>query len=387
MTKPFQVKPFESKLPHTGISIFSKMTQIANEYGAVNLSQGFPDFKVDARLVDLVTVAMQNGQNQYAPMPGVLELRQAVAHKYTQIYGIDVDPDTEVTVTAGGTQALFTAIGTLIEKGDEVIIFEPAYDSYKPSVEAYGGTVVPIRLLAPEFSIDWDYVKAQITHKTRLIIINNPNNPTGKLLTREDLVALESIVEEFGLFVLSDEVYEHLVYDGRQHISVLSSPILRERAYVAASFGKVLHTTGWKLGYIIGTPFLTSEFRKIHQFNVFSVNTPMQYAIAKYLQDVTYFNTLSPFFEQKRDFLKEALAGTAFKILPCEGTYFMLLDYSELSNSTEFDYAVELIQRIKVATVPVSAFYSNNLDQRLLRVCFAKQEETLTNAIASFLKI
>ena len=387
MTKPFQEGLFTSKLPNTSISIFSKMTQLANEFGAVNLSQGFPDFEVDAKLVDLVTESMHSGFNQYAPMPGLLSLRQVISKKFESIYNVSVNPETEITITAGGTQALFTAIGTLIEKGDEVIIFEPAYDSYTPSIEAFGGKVVPVRLLAPDFVIDWEYVRKQITSKTKLIIINNPNNPTGQLLNATDLKELESIVEEFGVFILSDEVYEHLVYDNKKHLTVLDSEILRQKSYVVASFGKVLHTTGWKLGYIIGTEYLTSELRKIHQFNVFSVNTPMQHAVASYLEDTSYYESLGSFFEEKRNYLATALAASSFKVLPSQGTYFMLLDYSNISDLNELDFATKLIKENNIAMIPVSAFYTNDLNQQILRICFAKKQETLDKAIESLLQI
>ncbi len=378
---------FVSKLPNTPVSIFSRMSQLAQTHQAVNLSQGFPDFAVAPELIDLVTKYMQEGFNQYAPMPGVLPLRERIAHKYQAITQIEIDPETEITITAGGTQALFTAIGTLIHPGDEVIIFEPAYDSYKPSVEAFGGAVVPIRLFAPDFEIDWEDVRDKITSQTKLIIINNPNNPTGRILTKRDITALEELVDAYGLYVISDEVYEHITYDERKHESILYSPILRERGYVVASFGKVLHATGWKIGYVVACAHLTVEFRKIHQFNVFSVNTPMQLAIADYLSEVNYYATLPVGFQGKRDYLSTALQQTRFKVLPCEGTYFMLLDYSEISVQAELDFAIHLTEKAKVAMIPISSFYSEEINQNLLRICFAKEKATLDRAVDCLLQI
>ncbi|NGF55908.1 aminotransferase class I/II-fold pyridoxal phosphate-dependent enzyme [Parapedobacter sp. SGR-10] len=381
------MKPFVSKLPATPVSIFSRMSQLAQTHQAVNLSQGFPDFDLAPELIQLVTTYMQKGFNQYAPMPGTFPLRECIAKKYQVLAQTIVDPETEITITAGGTQALFTAIGTLISPGDEAIIFEPAYDSYRPSIEAFGGKVIPFSLQAPAFRIDWEEVEHKITERTRVIIINNPNNPTGRILTRADIIALEHLVVTHGLFVISDEVYEHITYDGQSHESVLQSPILRERAYVVASFGKLLHATGWKIGYVVANTHLTAEFRKIHQFNVFSVNTPMQMAIAEYLSDINYYSSLPLYFQEKRDYLAKALAQTRFKVLPCEGTYFMLLDYSSISDLSELDFAVHLTQTAGVAMIPVSSFYTDNLNQSLLRICFAKKEETLDEAIDHLLKI
>ncbi|HMR17700.1 MAG TPA: methionine aminotransferase [Sphingobacterium sp.] len=382
-----RMKPFISKLPATPVSIFSRMSHLAQTNQAVNLSQGFPDFALAPELIELVTKYMQEGFNQYAPMAGVLSLRERIAQKYQAVSQISVDPETEITITAGGTQALFTAIGTLISPGDEAIIFEPAYDSYRPSIEAFGGKVVPILLQAPEFRIDWEEVEHKITARTRLIIINTPNNPTGRILTASDIKALERLVSAHEFFVISDEVYEHIIYDGLLHSSVLQSPILKERAYVVASFGKLLHATGWKIGYIVANGHLTTEFRKIHQFNVFSVNTPMQMAIAEYLSDMEYYSSLPVYFQKKRDYLSLALQQTKFKVLPCEGTYFMLLDYSDISGQAELDFAIHLTKTAGVAMIPVSSFYSDHANQGLLRICFAKREETLDKAIDRLLEI
>lgn len=387
MTRTLQVPVFQSKLPDTQISIFTRMTELALKHGAINLSQGFPDFHTDKRLVNLVTKYMNEWFNQYAPMVGVQALRHRIAEKYQQFYHISVDGDAEVTITSGGTQALFTAIATVVHPGDEVIIFEPAYDSYRPAVEVFGGKVVAVKLLAPDFSIDWAYVKSLISDKTKLIILNNPNNPTARCMTHEDIKGLESVVADTSICILSDEVYEHIVFDGKKHVSVLSSTKLRERVFVVASFGKLLHTTGWKLGYIVGSAVLMREFRKVHQFNVFSASTPMQMAIADYLDDMDYYTELSDFFQKKRDYFSRALETSRFRILPSEGTYFMLLDYSAISDLPEMDFATVLAERHKVASVPVSAFYRDGQNQQLLRVCFAKKEETLDSALEYLSKI
>jgi len=380
MTQSY-LSPFKSKLPNSAISIFSRMSLLAQQQQAINLSQGFPDFDIDPKLISLVTHYMQKGFNQYAPMQGTIELRKVIADKYKQYYNLHVDPNEEITITAGGTEGLYSTIAALIHPGDEVITFEPAYDSYSPSVQSFGGKVVPIELLAPDFAIDWNVVRSKITERTKLIIVNNPNNPTGRILFQQDILALEKIVEETGIYVLSDEVYEHLVFDGKKHISVLESEILRQKAFVVASFGKVLHATGWKLGYVITNPLLTAEFRKIHQFNVFSVNTPIQFAIADYLSDISYYDSLAPLFQQNRDYLIEGIKSTPLQILPCEGTYFLLVDYSNITHSEELAYAEKLTQEKKVATIPISAFYTSGLNQNLLRICFAKKEETIRKAL------
>lgn len=371
-----------TKLPHVGTSIFTKMTMLANAEQALNLSQGFPDFETDPTLIKLVSAAMEKGYNQYAPMIGVQSLRETIAEKYKKVYAVEIDPSEELTITAGGTQAIFTAIATVVRPEDEVIIFEPAYDSYAPTIELFGGKVIPVRLLAPDFQIDWNYVATLINEKTRLVIINNPNNPTGKVLGKEELNKLEKLLAGTNTLLLSDEVYEHLVFDGIAPQSVLSIPGLRERSFVVASFGKLLHTTGWKIGYCVAPAILTHKFRKIHQFNVFSVNTPMQFAIAEYLKDVAYVESLAGFFEKKRDLLKNGLVQSRFKILPCEGTYFLNLDYSDISQEKEFDFACYLTKHYKIATIPLSAFYKQATDQQVLRVCFAKQDATLLKAVA-----
>ncbi|MGJ1224538.1 methionine aminotransferase [Sphingobacterium siyangense] len=376
-----------SKLPHVGTTIFTKMTMLANEQQALNLSQGFPDFETDPKLVQLVSKAMKQGHNQYAPMIGAQTLRDTIAKKYREVYDVSVDATTELTVTSGGTQAIFTAIATVVRPQDEVIIFEPAYDCYAPTIELFGGKVIPVRLLAPDFQIDWDYVATLINSKTRLIIINNPNNPTGKVLGREELIKLGDLLSGTNALLLSDEVYEHIVFDGVSPQSVLEIPTLRERSFVIASFGKLLHTTGWKIGYCIAPEQLTQEFRKVHQFNVFSVNTPMQFAIAEYLEDINYVKGLSYFFQRKRDLLKDGLKGSRFKILPCEGTYFLNIDYSNISQEKEFEFACALTRQHKIATIPLSAFYKEATNQQVLRVCFAKKDETLVKAVEILNKV
>ena len=370
-----------SKLPHVGTTIFTKMTMLANEQQALNLSQGFPDFETDPKLVQQVSAAMEKGHNQYAPMIGAQLLRETIARQYKEIYAVEIDATEELTVTSGGTQAIFTAIATIVRPQDEVIIFEPAYDCYGPTVELFGGKVVPVRLLAPDFQIDWDYVATLINENTRLMIINNPNNPTGKVLGKEELGRLADLLEGTDILLLSDEVYEHIVFDGASPQSVLRIPRLRERSFVVASFGKLLHTTGWKIGYCIAPAAFMREFRKVHQFNVFSVNTPMQFAIADYLNDIAYVKGLAAFFERKRNLLKDGLQQSRFKVLPSEGTYFLNLDYSAITQEKEFEFSCLLTIQHKIATIPLSAFYKEPTDQQVLRVCFAKQDDTLLKAI------
>lgn len=387
MTKSFQYPAIKSKLPDTTLSIFTQMSALAEKHQAINLSQGFPNYPASPELIALVNTYMEKGYNQYAPMAGMMALRERIAQKIDIMYGLDVHPETEITITAGATQAIFTAIATLIRPGDEVVVFEPAYDSYRPSVELFGGKVVPIRLLAPDFKIDWESVRAAVTDKTRLLIVNNPNNPSTKMLRRDDLMQLESLLKQSEAFLLSDEVYEHIVFDDRAHETVLAYPLLRERSYVVASFGKLLHTTGWKLGYVIAPPVLTNEFRKVHQFNVFSANTPMQLAIADYLKNSSNYLSLPSFFQEKRDFLTKGLQGSPLQVINSESTYFLLVDYSAVSQLSELDFAKYLTEHYAVATIPVSAFYSAPWEQNLVRICFAKDQTTLAKAIDLLHKI
>lgn len=369
-----------SKLPHVGTTIFAVMSGLANECGAINLSQGFPNFDPPQGLRDLVTKYMNGGMNQYAPMPGVPALREALAAKIGTLYGMDIDPQAEITITAGGTQALFTAITALVLPGDEVILIEPAYDSYGPSIELQGGKPVPFELQAPDYRVDWQALEALVTPRTRMIIVNTPHNPTGKAFTREDLLALERIAEAHDLLVLSDEVYEHLIYDGRIHESVFRYPGLYRRSLVVFSFGKTFHGTGWKMGYCVAPSDLMQEFRKVHQFNVFSVNTPMQHALAEFLQYPGEYLQLPGFYQAKRDFFLEAIAGSGLRPLSCEGTYFLLADYSQVSDLPDFEFCQWLTREVGVAAIPVSSFYVNKRDEKVIRFCFAKTEDMLAEA-------
>lgn len=376
-----------SKLPNAGTSIFAVMSKMAHEHGAVNLSQGFPDFPISSALISRVHHYMKQGFNQYAPMPGVLSLREAIAAKQEAAYGVSYDPNDEITITAGATQALFTAISSFVKEADEVIIFEPAYDSYAPSVIAQGGIVKYAELQAPYFRIDWDAVKRMVSNRTRMIIINSPHNPTGSLLDASDLKELEAICADTDIIVLSDEVYEHLIFDGHVHQSVCRFPGLTERSLVVGSFGKTFHATGWKTGFVLAPKELTKEFRKHHQFVVFASNTPVQYALADFLQDSKNYSELAGFYQQKRDFFAQGLAASRFNLLPCYGTYFQLVDYSNISDEPEMQFAERLVKEHGVAVIPVSAFYHRQLNQSLIRLCFAKTEETLSKALTLLCKV
>ncbi|MCK9448690.1 MAG: methionine aminotransferase [Bacteroidales bacterium] len=376
-----------SKLPHAGTSIFAVMSKMAADHQAVNLSQGFPDFPVSTQLIDLVHHYMKMGFNQYAPMPGVDRLRQAIAFKMKSAYGVDYSPELEITITAGATQALYTAISAFVKESDEVIIFEPAYDSYAPAVKANGGLVKYVKLLSPDFEIDWAAVKMMVSNRTKMIIINSPHNPTGSLLKESDLQQLEALTRNSDIIVMSDEVYEHIVFDGYSHHSVCRLPGLVERSLVVGSFGKTFHATGWKTGFIVGPEELIAEFRKHHQFVVFASNTPVQYALADFLEKSENYNSLSEFYQQKRDFFVEGLTASRFHPIPCHGTYFQLLDYSAISDETEMIFAERLVKEHGIAVIPVSAFYHNQENQHLIRVCFAKTEETLSKAIELLCKV
>lgn len=376
-----------SKLPTVGTTIFSVMSKLAQEHNAINLSQGFPDYPADPKLIRLVTDAMKNGHNQYAPMPGLMSLRELIAEKTANFYQANYNPDTEITITAGGTQAIFTALAAVINPGDEVIIFEPAYDCYSPTVKLFGGLVKPFELHAPDYKIDWEMVKKLFTANTKMIILNSPQNPTGSILSKADIEALIKLTKNTDVMILSDEVYEHLVFDGAQHQSVALYPELRERSFVVASFGKLLHTTGWKLGYCLAPAKLMNEFRKVHQFNVFSVNTPMQVAIGNYLKSENVYTELPQFFQQKRDFFRKLLNETRFKLLPCKGAYFQCVSFAEISEEKDTDMAIRLIKDFGVASVPVSAFYTKGTDNKVLRFCFAKEQDTLEKAVERLIKI
>lgn len=369
-----------SKLPNTGTSIFAVMSGLANEVGAINLSQGFPNFPVSEKLIQLVHHYMKQGLNQYAPMQGVMALREAIAAKVQDTYGISYDPATEINITAGATQAIYGVVAALVRPGDEVIIIEPAYDSYAPSVELNRGIVRYSSLMVPDYKVNWAEIRSLISSRTRLIMINSPHNPTGAILTAADLTELDKITRGTDILIMSDEVYEHLIFDGFRHESVCWYPTLAERSFVIGSFGKTFHTTGWKTGFVLAPSNLMAEFRKAHQFIVFAGNTPMQYAMAEFLADKENYIHLPAFYQQKRDFFVNHLKGSRFKIIPSFGTYFQLLDYSAISEENEADFAIRLTREHGVASVPVSPFYHEKEDNRVLRFCFAKTEETITKA-------
>jgi len=369
-----------SRLPEVGTSIFSVMSKMALEEGAINLSQGFPDFTIDDNLINMVHRYMLEGNNQYAPMPGTTALRNVLKDIIRETYGHSVDPETEITVTAGATEALFSVIAAFVSAGDEVIVFDPSYDSYDPAIRLNGGIPVHINLMYPSFSIDWDLVRSRITPRTRMIMINTPHNPCGSVLSADDMQTLQNLAEQHNLLVLSDEVYERLVYDGVEHQSVLRFPALAARSLAVFSFGKTFHATGWKVGYLVGPEQLMREVRKTHQFIVFSVNTPVQLALADYLHDSGHYRRLGSFYQQKRDFFLKQLQSSAFEPLPSYGSYFQLLSYRKLSDKTDVEVAEALTRKFKVAAIPVSVFYKDKTDNRLLRFCFAKKEETLEKA-------
>jgi methionine aminotransferase len=377
-----------SKLPSVGTTIFTVMSQLAHAHGAINLGQGFPDFDGDPRLHQLVAEAMASGRNQYAPMTGIAPLRQVVAQKIAALQGHHYDPDTEITVTAGATQGILTAILAIVRTGDEVIVLEPAYDSYGPAIALAGGQVIGVPLdHARGYRPDWSRVEAAITPRTRLLIVNSPHNPTGSVFEAEDIAALEGIVARHGIFLLSDEVYEHIVFDGRAHRSVSGSPALAARAFVISSFGKTFHVTGWKIGTCCAPAALMAEFHKVHQFNVFAVNHPMQMALATFLADPAPYRELSAFYQAKRDRFVAGLAGTRFRALPCPGTYFVLADYRAISDLPEAQFARHLVEAHGVAAIPVSAFYRTPFDNGVVRFCFGKREATLDAAIERLARV
>jgi methionine aminotransferase len=372
-----------SRLPHVGTTIFTTMSALASQHGAVNLGQGFPDFGCDPRLLDYVNEAMRAGHNQYPPMTGVPALREAIAAKISRLYGHSYDAGLEITVTAGATQALTTAILCCIHPGDEAIVIEPAYDSYAPAITLAGGTPVPVRMEVGEdgYSVPWKKVAGAVTPRTRLIVINSPHNPTGSILRPADLDQLAAIVDGTNMLVLSDEVYEHMVYDGERHASVAAHPQLVDRAFVVSSFGKTYHVTGWKVGYVAAPAALTREFRKVHQYNVFTVNTPMQHGLARYMEDPVPYLDLPAFYQHKRDLFRAGLATTRLRLLPADGTYFQCVDYSAISDMPEADFAGWLTTECKVAAIPVSAFYTGGKESKIVRFCFAKEDATLQLAL------
>lgn len=376
-----------SKLPNAGITIFTEMSVLANEHKAINLGQGFPDFAMNEQLVAMVNQAMQQGHNQYVHMNGLPALRERLAEKIYELYANDIHPDTEITITPGGTYAIYTALTAILQPGDEVIVFEPAYDCYIPTIEMNGAIPVLIPLVYPGYSIDWELVKQKITSRTKLIMLNTPHNPTGALLSTNDIIALQNIVKDTGIFILCDEVYEHLIFDEKKHESMLRYPNLYERSFVCFSFGKVYHCTGWKMGYCVAPPALMKEFRKIHQFNCFSCNSPVQFALEAYLKQKDKYLQLGAFLQQKRDYLLKLMQQTKFKPLPSYGSYFQLYNYSGISTESEKDFAVRLTKEYGVATIPVSAFYKNVQDNKVVRFCFAKKESTLDEAVNRLMKL
>ncbi len=376
-----------SKLPNVGTTIFTVMSALANEHKAINLSQGFPNFDCDEALKKLVASYIKKGHNQYAPMPGVPALRKNLIQKISNQYGANLDPDTEITITAGATQAIFTAITALIRPDDEVILIEPAYDSYAPSVKVNGGIVRTYQLSAPDYKVDWKAFSRLITSRTKMIIINTPHNPTGSILEEEDLRKLETLTKGTDIIVLSDEVYEHIIFDKTDHQSVLKFPELYSRSLAVFSFGKTFHATGWKMGYVVGPDYLMREFRRVHQFNVFTVNTPIQYALADYIQKEENYIHLSEFYQKKRDFFANRIKDSRFDLLPCRGTYFQTVSYAKISDERDTDFAQRMTTEYGVAAIPVSVFYNNKKDEKVVRLCFAKTEDVLEKAAKLLCKI
>ena len=376
-----------SKLPNIGTTIFTVMSGLAKENNAINLSQGFPDFGCSTHLLSLAQKYMNEGFNQYAPMQGVIQLRERISEIMSTCYGATYSPDTEITVTAGATQGIYTCIAAFVNKGDEVIIFEPAYDCYTPAIEVHGGITIPVQLKFPDFTIDWEEVKQKINAKTKMIIINTPHNPSGTVLSKPDLIALENLVRGKNIVVVSDEVYEHMAFDNAPHQSVARFESLRSQSIIVSSFGKTVHTTGWKIGYVAAPAELMKEFRKVHQFLVFAVNHPFQLALADYLSDKNNYLDLKNFYQQKRDYFQNLIKGSRFTLSKCTGTYFQLLGYKNISEEKDTDFAIRLTKEKKLASVPLSVFYSQPKDDKLLRFCFAKKEETLEKAAEIINKI
>jgi methionine transaminase len=387
MTTVARTPPITSKFPAMGTNIFTVMSTLAAETGAVNLGQGFPDFECDPKLVDAVTEAMRKGYNQYPPMTGIAPLREAISAKVEAIYGRRYDPAAEITVTAGATQAIITAVLALVKPGDEVIVLEPCYDSYVPNIELAGGTAVHVPLTPGTFRPDFGRIAAALSPRTRAIIINSPHNPSGTVWTREEMLQLQDLLAPTDVFVISDEVYEHMVYDGQVHQSAACFDGLAARSLIVSSFGKTCHVTGWKIGYVAAPAVLTAEFRKVHQFNVFTVNTPMQYGLASYMASPRPYLELPAFYQRKRDLFREGLARTRLRLLPSEGTYFQCVDISQVSDLKEFEFCQWLTREIGVAAIPLSAFYGNGFDQRVVRFCFAKKDETLRSALDRLAKL
>jgi len=381
------IPAIKSKLPDVGTTIFTVMSVLANEHKAINLGQGFPDYQMSEELIALVNKAMQSGHNQYTHMNGLPALRAAVAEKIAGLYDSGIDPETEITITPGGTYAIYTALTAILQPGDEVIVFEPAYDSYIPNIEINGGIPVLIPLVYPDYKIDWQQVQQKISPKTKLIMLNTPHNPTGSVLGATDIEELHRIVKGTGIFILSDEVYEHLIFDGMKHESILRYPDLYERSFVCFSFGKVYNCTGWKLGYCVAPPALMKEFRKVHQFNSFSCNTPVQFALTQFLRKKENYLELGNFLQKKRDHFQKMMQQTKLKPLPTHGSYFQLYSYAGISDESEKDFAIRLTKEYGVATIPTSVFYKNGEDNKVLRFCFSKNEATLEEAANRLMRL
>ncbi len=376
----------QSKLPNVGTTIFTVMSTLANEHKAVNLGQGFPDFPMSPELTDMVNEAMRNGFNQYAPMPGWMPLKEAIAEKADYLYQAKINPDTEITITPGGTYAIYSAFTTILQPGDEVIVFEPAYDSYIPNIEINGAKAVTINLVYPDYSIDWHEVRKAINNKTKAIIINSPHNPTGSVIGPGDIAKLSEVVKDTNIFIISDEVYEHLIFDEIPHQSILRYPELFQRSFVCFSFGKTYNCTGWKLGYCIAPAPLMKEFRKVHQFNCFTCHTPSQVGLANFLKNRDAYLSLSSFIQEKRDYFIKIMAATKFNLMDTKGSYFICAKYDRISDEGDMDFAIRLTKEAGVATIPVSAFYRDAKDDKVLRFCFSKKKETLDAAVEKLLK-
>jgi methionine aminotransferase len=380
-------KILPSKLPYVGTTIFTVMSKLATDEQAYNLSQGFPSFDCSPKLSELVCHYVKNGYNQYAPMSGAPSFRESIAEKTSKVYGVSYDPETEVTVTSGATEAIFCAITAVVYPGDEVIVLEPAYDSYVPAIDLNGGIPVFVTLDAPDFKIDWQKVKAKISDKTKAIIINTPQNPVGTVFSKEDLDTLADIVREKDIYIISDEVYEHIVFDGEIHHSMMTHPVLKERSFVCNSVGKTYHVTGWKIGYCLAPATLTKEFRRIHQYITFCTVSPMQYALADFLKAPEHYEELSDFYQRKRDRFNNALSGSRFSLKPSKGSFFQIVSYEKMTDEHDYDLAIRLTKEIKVASVPVSVFYKDKKDDKLLRFCFAKDDEILDQAAELLCKL
>ena len=379
---PAYKNAISSKLPRVGTTIFTVMSQLAHEHNAINLSQGFPDFDCAPKLRELVQKYINAGLNQYPPSAGVMSLRERVAEKVQALYDASYDPDTEITIVPGATYGIFTAICAFVRPGDEVILFEPTYDSYAPAVEVNGGKPVFVRLQYPDYGIVWQDVQRAITDKTRMIVINTPNNPTTSVFSAEDMRVLADVLRDTGIIVVSDEVYEHLVYDGHQHQSVARFPGLAERSFVVSSFGKTYSVTGWKMGYVLAPRELMNEFRKVHQFNVFVTNSPLQHVLAEFMGDKDAYLSLPAFYQRKRDFFVTRLEGSRFRVLPSRGTFFQNLAYDRITDEKDSDLAIRLTKEKGLASIPLSAFYHDGHCDNVLRFCFAKSEETLAKGAA-----